>query len=229
MTLEEDLYRILEVEPHADLRALRAAYRRLARRYHPDITDDAAAARRMSEINRAWAVLRDPVQRAAYDRSRAAPTPGYAAPRSAPWASPTGPAGGANDERFGRIRSTPTEGSARRPVGGSGSANAPRPTAGARPSEARPAAAEPASGAGAATVHAAGPPPGRPEGAVLTFSRYAGWSLGEIARHDPEFLEWLERAPSGRGYRDEIDALLRRLGRRPAAVDPLARPNRFRS
>ncbi len=228
MALEEDLYRILEVEPHADLRALRAAYRRLARRYHPDITDDAAAARRMSEINRAWAVLRDPVQRAAYDRSRSAPPSGYAVPRTAPRSGPPAPAGGANDERVGRVRSTPTAWSARRPVGGSGSTNAPRPTAGAHPSEARPSTAEPASGTGATTVHAAAPPPGRPEGAVLTFSRYAGWSLGEIARHDPEFLEWLERAPSGRGYRDEIDALLRRLGRRSAAVDPLARPNRFR-
>jgi curved DNA-binding protein CbpA len=228
VTLEEDLYRILEVEPHADLRALRAAYRRLARRYHPDISDDAAAAHRMSEINRAWAVLRDPVQRAAYDRSRSAPAPGYATPRPTPHAGPTPPADGADGERFGRVRSTPSAWSARRPAGGSGGTNAPRSTAGAHWPTDRSTSGDPAPGAAATTVHAAGPPPGRPEGAVLTFSRYAGWSLGEIARHDPEFLEWLERTPSGRGYRDEIDALLRRLGRRSAAPDPLARPNRFR-
>ena len=42
---------------------------------------------------------------------------------------------------------------------------------------------------------AAGPPPGRPSGTVLNFGRYAGWSLGEVARHDIEYIEWLDRAP----------------------------------
>jgi hypothetical protein len=52
---------------------------------------------------------------------------------------------------------------------------------------------------------------------VLGFGRYAGWSLGEIARHDLEYLEWLDRMPIGRPHRDEIDALLRRAGRRRSA------------
>jgi hypothetical protein len=64
---------------------------------------------------------------------------------------------------------------------------------------------------------AAGPPPGRPSGSVLTFGRYAGWSLGEIARHDLEFLEWLDRMPIGRSYREEIDNILRAAGRRRSA------------
>lgn len=70
---------------------------------------------------------------------------------------------------------------------------------------------------------AAGPPPGNPSGSVLNFGRYTGWSLGEIARYDPDFLEDLDRRPIGRRYADEIDALLRRMGRRrttgPAATD----------
>jgi hypothetical protein len=65
---------------------------------------------------------------------------------------------------------------------------------------------------------AAGPPPGRPSGTVLTFGRYAGWSMGEIARADLEYLEWLDRAPIGRNYRDEIDQLLRASGRRRTAT-----------
>jgi hypothetical protein len=65
---------------------------------------------------------------------------------------------------------------------------------------------------------AAGPPPGRASGTVLTFGRYAGWSMGEIARHDLEYLEWLDRAPIGRNYRDEIDQLLRAAGRRRTAT-----------
>jgi len=64
---------------------------------------------------------------------------------------------------------------------------------------------------------AEGPPPGRPSGTVLNFGRYAGWSLGEIARHDLEYIEWLDRAPIGRNYRQELDELLRASGRRRTA------------
>ena len=64
---------------------------------------------------------------------------------------------------------------------------------------------------------AAGPPPGNASGSVLTFGRYAGWSLGEIARGDLEYVEWLDRMPIGRPYRDEIDAILRGAGRRRSA------------
>ena len=65
---------------------------------------------------------------------------------------------------------------------------------------------------------AAGPPPGRPSGTVLNFGRYAGWSLGEVARHDIEYIEWLDRAPIGRNYRQEVDALLRSSGRRTSSA-----------
>jgi len=68
---------------------------------------------------------------------------------------------------------------------------------------------------------AAGPPPGHPSGTVLNFGRYSGWSLGEIARRDLEYLEWLDRMAIGRTYRDEIDGLLRKADRRRSApVDP---------
>ena len=45
----------------------------------------------------------------------------------------------------------------------------------------------------------------------------AGWSLGEVARHDIEYIEWLDRAPIGRNYRPELDAILRSTGRRRSA------------
>lgn len=55
----------------------------------------------------------------------------------------------------------------------------------------------------------AGPPPRGPaRGTVLDFGRYKGWSLGQIAGHDPDFLEWLERSPAGRQYRAEIATYL---------------------
>jgi hypothetical protein len=76
---------------------------------------------------------------------------------------------------------------------------------------------------------AAGPPPGNPSGSVLNFGRYAGWSLGEVGRADLEYIEWLDRMPIGRPYRDEIDGILRRSGRRKsAAADATQRRGLFR-
>jgi curved DNA-binding protein CbpA len=43
---------------------------------------------------------------------------------------------------------------------------------------------------------------------VLDFGRYAGWSLRQLAAHDPDYLEWLLRAPGGRQYHAEITAIL---------------------
>lgn len=62
----KDYYRILQVHPQAEEEVIQAAYRRLARKYHPDASggDDDAA---MQELNEAYAVLSDPVQRAEYD------------------------------------------------------------------------------------------------------------------------------------------------------------------
>ena len=70
---------------------------------------------------------------------------------------------------------------------------------------------------------AAGPPPGRPWGAVLDFGIFARWSLGEIARRDRGYLVWLRERPEGEPFRAEIEKLLspdteetldRRRGRR---------------
>jgi len=63
----------------------------------------------------------------------------------------------------------------------------------------------------------AGPPPGNPSGSVVGFGRYEGWSLGEIARVDHEFLEWLGSVPTGRGLKAEIEALLRQVSARRGA------------
>jgi curved DNA-binding protein CbpA len=157
-----DFYEVLQVSPRAEPEVIRAAYRTLARKYHPDHGGDA---RRMIDLNDAWDVLGDPNRRAAYDASRTASRteasrpPAPRAPMSPTWPQPA----------------TPRE----------------------------------------AGVTHAGPPPGNPSGTVLDFGRYAGWSLGEIARRDVDYLEWLQRATFGRKLRAEIDALLRQ--RTPAA------------
>jgi curved DNA-binding protein CbpA len=64
----------------------------------------------------------------------------------------------------------------------------------------------------------AGPPPGRGFGPVLTFGRYSGWSIGEVAQVDPEFLRWLRDVPNGRGLRRDIDAVFAELQARPRTL-----------
>jgi curved DNA-binding protein CbpA len=142
-------YKLLMVDPSADAEIISAVYRRLAQRYHPDRDPTPEAARRMAEINEAYAVLRDPVRRARYDADLAARRDRRA-----------------NDRLV------------RRP--------------------------------GEVAFGPAGQPSGPPEGSVIDFGRYRGWTLGQIRRTDPDFLEWLMRVPSGRQYRHEIEALLAR-------------------
>jgi DnaJ-class molecular chaperone len=59
------------------------------------------------------------------------------------------------------------------------------------------------------TTGATGPAVGPPSGSMIDFGRYSGWTLGQITRLDPEFLEWLMRAPAGPAYRAEIAAMHR--------------------
>ena len=202
-----DPYKTLQVDPEAEDEVIQAAYRRLARKYHPDLAPGEEAAARMAAINAAWELIGDPAARAAFDRGRAAtttsaptaaatstgapsPAPGGAAPSGRPASSP-GPAPGTRPPET----VSPDWTSGRSSFGGGYDESMRR-----------------SDGYGSA-----GPPPGRPSGTVLNFGRYAGWSLGEIARLDLEYIEWLDRAPIGRNYRQELDELLRASGRRRTA------------
>jgi hypothetical protein len=66
-----NLYEYLQVSPRAESGVIHAAYRALARQYHPDVSDSGQAARIMREINAAYHVLGDPERRARYDAHRA--------------------------------------------------------------------------------------------------------------------------------------------------------------
>jgi curved DNA-binding protein CbpA len=155
-----DHYKVLQVDPEAEPEVVRAAYRSLAQKYHPDVRG--GSQERMAALNGAWSVLRDVEARAAYDRV-------WTEARSRPVAPVPDPA-------F--------------------EMRAPGST----------------------------PPPGNPSGTVIDFGRYAGWSLGEIVRNDPEFLEWLARTPIGRPYHAEINALVSSRARAASAVAEQTRP-----
>lgn len=223
-----DAYKILQVDSEAEDEVIQAAYRRLARKYHPDLATGPEPAGRMAAINAAWALLGTPAARAAYDRSRGTTSgPGTAGTRP-----PHRPAAHGHEAGAPSATGTGRESGGVPPPGG-------RPVSPPRPPE----SVSRDWTSGRSTVGggfdqsmrspeglgAAGPPPGRPSGSVLNFGRYSGWSLGEIARRDLEYIEWLDRMPIGRTYRDEIDAILRSAGRRrSASTDATERRGLFR-
>lgn len=66
----KDYYAALGVTPEAELKDIKAAYRKLARQYHPDVSDHADAEKKFKEVAEAWKVLKDPEKRAEYDQLR---------------------------------------------------------------------------------------------------------------------------------------------------------------
>jgi len=70
----KDLYKILGVAENADEATIKKAYRKLAKEYHPDVTNnDKKKTERFKEINEAYAVLGDAKKRAEYERLKHAP------------------------------------------------------------------------------------------------------------------------------------------------------------
>ena len=66
----KDYYAILGVADDAETAEIKTAYRKLARKYHPDLNPEADAEARFKEVAEAWEVLKDPERRAEYDELR---------------------------------------------------------------------------------------------------------------------------------------------------------------
>jgi curved DNA-binding protein CbpA len=140
-----DAYRVLQVASDCEDEVLHGAYRALALKYHPDRDTTQHAARRMAELNQAYALVRDPATRSRHDAAR----------------------------RRAAVSTVPAPASV-----GSGPAPPPRSVA---------------------------------AGTRLTFGRYAGWTLRDLARQDPDYLRWLSRHTSGIRFRTEIYAILGKM------------------
>ena len=179
----DNAYSILGVRHDVDDADIAAAYRSLARVYHPDVAGESGNAR-MSRINAAWDRVRDPRRRDDYDRELGIYPVRRAPPRREP---------------------------AKRAFSGS-STRAQATTSVATASRAGRYRRDGTGGAG--------PPPGRPSGSVLQVGRHVGWSIGEVARVDPGYLEWLEHRREGAPYADEIDDTLVRTGYRSVPRRP---------
>jgi curved DNA-binding protein len=63
-----DYYKVLGVGRNATAEQIKSAWRRLARKYHPDVSKEADAEARFKELQEAYEVLRDPEKRSAYDQ-----------------------------------------------------------------------------------------------------------------------------------------------------------------
>lgn len=72
----KDYYQTLGVARDATADAIKKAFRKLARKYHPDVSKESDAELRMREVNEAYAVLSDPEKRAAYDQLGRGQQPG---------------------------------------------------------------------------------------------------------------------------------------------------------
>jgi curved DNA-binding protein CbpA len=230
-----DPYKTLQVDPEAEDEVIEAAYRRLARKYHPDVAPGPEAQDRMVRINQAWEMLREPTRRAAVDRARAR-SAGTAARAAAAEARAR-----AQAQPRATYQQQAAPAATSRTYGGQSRPGPTSPPSWGFPGMTEPTDQDPASRTqfvspnwtsgrsnaggtydertmgtpqGDGTI---GPPPGSPFGSVLNFGRYAGWSLGEIGRADLEYLEWLDRMPIGRTYQAEIDGLLRSHRRRATA------------
>ncbi len=66
----KDYYKIMGVAENADADTIRKAYRKLARKYHPDVSKEADAEQRFKEVGEAYEVLKDKDKRAEYDQLR---------------------------------------------------------------------------------------------------------------------------------------------------------------
>ena len=193
--VKRDPYEVLGVQPGADPGAIKAAWRRLARQNHPDLTGDdpvasRAATRRMAAINDAYAALtrageteRRQVDRADFgtaDRRRGGP------PRSRPERPVTG-----------RVDTTSTFQRRNRTTRDDGTILRGQPPKSRLEweREAMPRASTPTGPAERDRVrHFRRPAPPSLEvarGHTIEFGKFHGHTLGEIAAFEPSYIDWV--------------------------------------
>lgn len=206
-----DPYAVLDVPRDARAEDIKRRWRELAREHHPDrAAGDAPAQQRltaqMARINAAWDVLRDPARRARYDaspqawRAREAEratgrgpgmhfAPADARPGGPPAPIPTRPVTARFDTSAAFMRRNATTGEAR-PVRG------PAPLDRRGFHEPRDLRASTPTGPVRKRrdgTHIGWPTLEEARAAVLEFGRFHGVTLGEVARREPTYIDWIAK------------------------------------
>jgi curved DNA-binding protein CbpA len=180
-------YQVMMLDPTATPEVINAVYRVLAKQFHPDHAGpDASAA--MARLNEAYGVLGNEAKRAAYDATlkKAA-----AAQQRTEHRAPQPTTNGDVARAFGR-ESAP----------GATNLKFEEGHWTVRPAS-EPAPPPPEFG------EAGAPPAYLPRlGTTISFGRYRGWTINQVAAYDRTYVEWLSRTMAGRTYRVEAEQAL---------------------
>ena len=82
---KRNYYEILGVDKNADLDTIKKAYRKLVRKYHPDVSKEPDAVQKTAEVNEAYETLKDTQKRTEYDEMLANPFDGTSQTRDNPF------------------------------------------------------------------------------------------------------------------------------------------------
>jgi curved DNA-binding protein len=99
----KDYYKVMGVARDATAAQIKQAYRKLARKYHPDVSKEKDAEARFKDLGEAYEVLKSPEKRAAYDQLGQGPRPGEEFKRPPDWGSGfefSGAGGGAGNADY---------------------------------------------------------------------------------------------------------------------------------
>ena len=107
---KRNYYEILGVDKNADLDTIKKAYRKLVRKYHPDVSKEPDAVQKTAEVNEAYEILKDTQKRTEYDEMLANPFDGTSQTRGNPFEGAYGDTNGfrhyefhsGDDEPFGQ-------------------------------------------------------------------------------------------------------------------------------
>lgn len=199
---KRDPHDVLGVSPGASMATIKAAWRKLARQHHPDLTGDdpgasQVATRQMALINDAYEALRrlDAERRSGVrDREQSTASPDVATPRRSggpPRPKPTRPVTGRLDmSHIVRPRNATTSQPRVRPRG-----HQPLPH---RPVDREPPrASDPTGPLQRGRVHRfrrpRAPALDKARGLEVEFGKFRGHTLGEIADFEPSYVDWLAR------------------------------------
>lgn len=198
------------LHPSATPEVITAVYRQLAKQHHPDHAGPDSE-RRMAEINEAFAILGNAEKRARYDQIIGLTTAsGPASGGGTSAASGTPSMGGTPSSPASTSASPSASTTASGAASAFSRASAPGATnlkyEGGAWSVRDPFEATPPP----APYGEAGPPPRHlpARGRTISFGRYRGWTVDQVASYDRNYIEWLSRTMAGRTYQADLERVL---------------------